>query len=235
MKSPKRAMGSTQPAPHGAPRPPRRPCTCSAAGVFAHAPASPLWLVLPAPLQASLRLLCSPSAKPTIPTGQEHRLTPDHRLTPWVDTIPTRQEHRLALDLTFRPPSCPPPLRREPPLLACALALSSSPHLLPVLGDMPSTLPGRALPLVPIPKPQSAGQGSPAQQQPALVFPQEQLPEWARQGLGGGLMRSCIAMLTAKRCSQVRGGGVEGGAGRLRTHVVGRGVVCMHVHVHVQA
>jgi len=148
-------------------------------------------------------------------------------------------------------PCLTPAPRREPPLLSCAFALSASPHLLPILGNMPSTIPGHTLTLVPrdptatpianplLARPgvagtqqgcvggtnngggsktcmlsaeEAAGQGSgrgagagmDVQEAPALMFPPDQLPEWALQGMGGALMRSCIAMLTAKRCSQVR-------------------------------
>eukprot|EP00983_Pelagomonas_calceolata_P130665 1161702-Pelagomonas_calceolata.AAC.5 len=90
---------------------------------------------------------------------------------------------------------------------------------------MPSTTPGHTLPLVPAPQgshtansSMATGEaeecGKPGQQDSQLVFPQELLPGWAKQGLGGALMRSCIAMLTAKRCSQ-----------QVLTHVCTRWVV----------
>jgi U3 small nucleolar RNA-associated protein 20 len=118
---------------------------------------------------------------------------------------------------------------REPPLLACAFALSASTYLLPVLGNLPSTLPSQ-LPLA-APKASSttasatakgAGElqgtdaitaaltANAAAALPAPLVLDTSAPPapWAVQGLGGKLLRSVIAMLNLPSISSASRSGV---------------------------
>jgi U3 small nucleolar RNA-associated protein 20 len=116
---------------------------------------------------------------------------------------------------------------REPPLLACAFALSASTYLLPVLGNLPSTLPSQ----LPTPAAQasssaaSAAKGTEPQGTDAITAAltanaAAALPSpivldtaappapWAVQGLGGKLLRSVIAMLNLPSISPASRSGV---------------------------
>lgn len=74
-------------------------------------------------------------------------------------------------------------------MLSCAVAIAASSNLLPVLGNLPSTLPlfGNAAATAAVTPVPSWG---------------KDVPCWAAAGMGGKLLSSCIAVLHAKNCSQ---------------------------------
>lgn len=91
----------------------------------------------------------------------------------------------------------------EPPLLACAVALAASPGLARVLGNLPSLV---NMPVDPDDITSTSDTPMPdvvnSQLTGGSSLTSVDQPSWAKQGLGGQLVSSCIAVLRVRGCSE---------------------------------